>query len=161
VRKPQAFQPSTLTITSAGGVRILKNSSFIVLEPGARGRSVVTYLTPEENDYFVLKPKHSAFFQTNLEILLNHLGTRTLIFAGMATDICVLFSANDAYMRDFEIMIPSDCVASEESESNRQALMLMERVLKAKVMASTELDFKDTKIIFSRFSAKSRSDQLQ
>lgn len=128
------------------------------LEPGARGSSVVTYLTPEEDDYFVLKPKHSAFFQTNLEILVNHLGATTLLFAGMATDICVLFSANDAYMRDFEIMIPSDCVASEESESNRQALMLMQRVLKAKVMASTELDFKDTKVIFPRFSDKSRSD---
>jgi len=128
------------------------------LEPGTRGRSVVTYLTPEEDDYFVLKPKHSAFFQTNLEILLNHLGTTTLIFAGMAADICVLFSANDACMRDFEIVIPSDCVASEESEWNRQALMLMERVLKAKIMASTEIDFKDTKVIFPRFSSKSRLD---
>ncbi len=128
------------------------------LEPGARGRSVVTHLTPEEDDYFVLKPKHSAFFQTNLEILLDHLGTTTLIFAGIATDICVLFSANDAYMRDFEIIIPSDCVASEEAEANRQALMLMQHVLKAKIMASRELDFKDTKVSFPQVSTKSGSD---
>jgi nicotinamidase-related amidase len=76
----------------------------------------------------------------------------------MAADICALFSANDAYMRDFEIVISSDCVASEESESNRQALMLMQRVLKAKIMASTELDFNDSKVIFPRFSNNSRLD---
>jgi nicotinamidase-related amidase len=128
------------------------------LKPEARGRSVVTYLIPEEDDYFVLKPKHSAFFQTNLEILLNHLGTDTLILAGMATDICVLFSANDAYMRDFEIVIPADCVASEDGESNRQALMLMQRVLKAKIALSTDLQFKDTNVSLPQFSNKSWSD---
>ena len=64
----------------------------------------------------------------------------------MAADICVLFSANDAYMRDFQIVIPSDCVASEESESNRQALTLMQRVLKANTTPSTDLGFKNTKI---------------
>ena len=123
----------------------------------ARGRSVVSYLTPEEDDYFVLKPKHSAFFQTNLEILLNHLGTTTLIFAGMAADICVLFSANDAYMRDFEIIIASDCVASEEAESKSQALLLMERVLKAKIVASTELEFKGQEVSFPQLSEEARS----
>jgi nicotinamidase-related amidase len=122
------------------------------LEKDVRGRSVVTYLTPEEDDYFVLKPKHSAFFQTNLEILLDYLGATTLILTGMAGDICVLFSANDAYMRDFEIAIPSDCVASEEVNRNQQALMLMQRVLKAKITPSTELDFKHTKITFPRSS---------
>ena len=64
---------------------------------------MVVQLLPEKDDYFVLKPKHSAFYQTNLEILLNYLGVRTLIMTGMAADICVLFSANDAYMRDFRV----------------------------------------------------------
>jgi nicotinamidase-related amidase len=122
------------------------------LEKDVRGRSVVTHLTPEEDDYFVLKPKHSAFFQTNLEILLDYLGATTLILTGMAGDICVLFSANDAYMRDFEIVIPSDCIASEQVKRNQQALMLMQRVLKAKITPSTELDFKHTKITFPRFT---------
>jgi nicotinamidase-related amidase len=118
------------------------------LEQEVRGRAVVSHLTPEEDDYFVLKPKHSAFFQTNLEILLDYLEATTLILTGIAGDICVLFSANDAYMRDFEIVIPSDCIASAEAESNHQALMLMQRVFKAKITPSNELEFEDTKITF-------------
>ena len=111
-----------------------------------RGRPIVAQLKPEEDDYFVLKPKHSAFFQTNLEILLNYLGVRTLILTGMAGDICVLFSANDAYMRDLRIVIPSDCVASEDPERNQQALTLMQRVLKAQITPSTELKFDAARI---------------
>jgi len=105
----------------------------------ARGREIVTQLKPEDDDYFVLKPKHSAFFQTNLEILLEYLGASTVILTGMAADICVLFSANDAYMRDFQIYIPCDCVASESDDRTRSALLLMERVLKADISASTDL----------------------
>ena len=109
------------------------------LQPDMRGRPVVSQLRPDEDDYFILKPKHSAFFQTNLEILLEYLGAKTLILTGMAGDICVLFSANDAYMRDFRIYIPSDCTASESNERNREALRLMERVLKADISLSTDL----------------------
>jgi nicotinamidase-related amidase len=120
------------------------------LEQDVRGRPMVAHLVPEQDDYFVLKPKHSAFFQTNLESLLGFLGATTLILTGMAGDICVLFSANDAYMRDFEIAIPSDCVASEEAKANQQALTLMQRVLKAKTSPSSELEFEDTKIAFRK-----------
>jgi nicotinamidase-related amidase len=109
------------------------------LQADMRGRPVVSQLPPDEDDYFILKPKHSAFFQTNLEILLEYLGAKTLILTGMAGDICVLFSANDAYMRDFRIYIPSDCTASESNERNREALRLMERVLKADISLSTDL----------------------
>ena len=109
------------------------------LQADMRGRPVVSQLRPDEDDYFILKPKHSAFFQTNLEILLEYLGAKTLILTGMAGDICVLFSANDAYMRDFRIYIPSDCTASESNERNREALRLMERVLKADISLSTDL----------------------
>ena len=105
----------------------------------ARGREIVIQLKPEDDDYFVLKPKHSAFFQTNLELLLDYLGASTVILTGMAADICVLFSANDAYMRDFQIYIPSDCVASESDERTRSALLLMQRVLKADISSSTDL----------------------
>ena len=97
-------------------------------------------LTPDEDDYFVLKPKHSAFFQTSLAILLEYLGVSTLILTGMAGDICVLFTANDAYMGDFRIYTPSDCSASESDDRNREALTLMQRVLKADISLSTDLD---------------------
>ena len=128
------------------------------LEQNVRGRPVVAQLTTDEDDYFILKPKHSAFFQTNLEILLDYLGATTLILTGMAADICVLFTANDAYMRDFQIAIPSDCVASEEAKLNRQALMLMQRVLKVDTTPSTELEFEDTKITFPQSSTAFRTD---
>jgi len=109
------------------------------LRPEARGREIVARLEPDEEDYFVLKPKHSAFFQTNLEILLDYLGAHRLILTGMAGDICVLFSANDAYMRDFRVHVPADCIACESAERSREALMLMQRVLKADIAPSGEL----------------------
>ena len=130
------------------------------LEQDVRGHPVVAQLIPEQDDYFVLKPKHSVFFQTNLEILLDYLGATTLILTGMQTDICVLFSANDAYMRDFEIVIPSDCVASEEAKSSEQALMLMHRALKAKIGSSSEIDFEDTKLIFRQSSTVVQVDPI-
>jgi nicotinamidase-related amidase len=110
------------------------------LHTGVRGRPVAAQLQPEEDDYFVLKPKHSAFFQTNLEILLDYLGATELILTGMAGDICVLFSANDAYMRDFRIFVPADCIASETDERSREALILMQRVLKANISPSLDLE---------------------
>ena len=115
------------------------------LQPDVRGKPIVEQLVPEDDDYFVLKPKHSAFFQSNLEILLEYLGVKTLIITGLAGDICVLFSANDAYMRDFRIIVPPDCTASEDAEHNRQVLMLMQRVLKAEIPPSTEIKFEGTK----------------
>jgi nicotinamidase-related amidase len=120
------------------------------------GKPVVERLRPEEDDYFVLKPKHSAFFQTNLEILLQYLEVNTLILTGMAGDICVLFSANDAYMRDFRVIVPPDCTASEELERNRQVLALMERVLKAEITLSTDIEFDGTR---ARAASVARKDQ--
>jgi nicotinamidase-related amidase len=116
------------------------------LEAHVRGRPVVEQLSPEDDDYFVLKPKHSAFFQTNLEILLKYLSADTLIMTGMAGDICVLFSANDAYMRDFRIIVPPDCTASEDADQNRQVLMLMQRVLKAEITPSADIEFEGTRV---------------
>ncbi len=119
------------------------------LEIGVRGKPIVELLKPENDDYFVLKPKHSAFYHTNLEILLHYLGVNTLLMTGMAGDICVLFSANDAYMRDFRLIIPSDCTASEESKQNQLVLELMCRVLKAVITFSTKITFDGTGVVKS------------
>jgi len=110
------------------------------LQSGVRGRPIVAQLQPEEDDYFVLKPKHSAFFQTNLEILLDYPGVTKLILTGIAGDICVLFSVNDAYMRDFRIFVAADCTACETDERSREALILMQRVLKANISPSLDLE---------------------
>lgn len=115
------------------------------LEEDVCGKPLAEILKPEEDDYFVLKPKHSGFFSTTLDTLLEYLGARTLILTGLTGDICVLFTANDAYMRDFNLIIPSDCVASSTSEGNEHALELMARVLKADTTPSTELDLEELK----------------
>ena len=112
------------------------------LEDDVRGRPIVEVLQPDEDDYFVLKPKHSGFFSTTLELLLEHLQTKTLILTGVAGNICVLFTANDAYMRDFQVFVPSDCLASNDPEDNQYALNYMQDVLKADIRPSTELDLK-------------------
>jgi nicotinamidase-related amidase len=111
------------------------------LEPGCKGKPLCEALRPAEDDYFVLKPKHSAFYSTTLDVLLRALGTRALVVCGFASNICVLFTANDAYMRDFRLAVPSDCVASNTTAENEAALSQMAKVLKADVSPSKGLDF--------------------
>jgi nicotinamidase-related amidase len=107
------------------------------------GREVVEQVAPADGDYFVMKPKHSAFYQTSLPILLEHLEASTLVIAGWTTDICVLFSAIDAYMRGFDVIIPSDGVAAVRQEHTAHALDYAARVLKALVLPTDEIDFDD------------------
>jgi nicotinamidase-related amidase len=109
------------------------------LKDRVRGQPVVELLQPGEEDYFVLKPKHSGFFSTTLDTLLEYLGVRAVILTGIAANICVLFTANDAYMRDLHLIVPSDCVASNTEEENRYALDQMAKILKADTRPSTEL----------------------
>jgi nicotinamidase-related amidase len=110
------------------------------LEGGVPGRPIAELLKPEKDDYFVLKPKHSAFYATTLDLLLKYLGTRRLVMAGFSGDVCVLFTAGDAYMRDLHVHVPSDCVASVSEEENGRALAYMRRVLEVRTAPSTALD---------------------
>jgi nicotinamidase-related amidase len=110
------------------------------LHDGVVGQPLVERLTPEPRDYFVLKPKHSAFFATTLETLLAYLGARRLILTGVATDVCVMFTAVDAYMRDFDLFVPADCVASDSREEGERALAYLRRVCQADTTPSPELD---------------------
>jgi nicotinamidase-related amidase len=111
-----------------------------VLREDALGKPIAQLLAPDENDYFVLKPKHSAFFSTTLDVLLDYLKANTLILTGLAGNICVLFSANEAYMRDFNLIVPRDCIASNTRIENEHALDQMSKVLKADTRAAEELD---------------------
>ena len=112
------------------------------LEDNVKGKPIARLLRPDERDYFVLKPKHSAFYSTNLDLLLRYLKANTLILTGIAGDICVLFTASDAYMRDFNLLVPQDCIASETEADNQHALKYMAKVLKADTRPSTDIDFK-------------------
>jgi nicotinamidase-related amidase len=109
------------------------------LRDGSRGHEIVSLLQPDEDDYFVLKPKHSGFFSTTLETLLHYLGSRKLILTGIAGNFCVLFTANDAYMRDYDLIIPCDCTVSNTAEANREALALMRKFPKADTRPSSRL----------------------
>lgn len=114
-----------------------------VLHDGVRGQPVVERLRPEDDDYVVLKPKHSAFFSTPLETLLKHLGTEHLVITGLTAEMCVLFTAMDAHIRDFHLHVPSDCVAASTPERTRDALRYLAEVLGADVRASGEMDLEE------------------
>lgn len=109
------------------------------LRRGARGRAVVRSLRPDAEDYFILKPKHSAFFSTPLELLLEHLGTRTLVLTGLLADSCILFTAQDAHLRGYDIIVPSDGIAARKPEDHRRALAQLERSMDADVRPTAAL----------------------
>lgn len=110
------------------------------LENSVRGNKIVELLKPE-NDFYVLKPMHSAFYSTTLDLLLSNLGSKNLILTGVTADICILFTANDAYMREYQLIIPQDCVAAVKPKDKKSALEYFKRVLKAEVLSSEEIDF--------------------
>ena len=110
------------------------------LRDDVRGRPVVEMLQPERHDYFVLKPKNSGFYNTTLELLLEYLQVKRVIVTGIATNNCVLFTANDAYMRDLEVIVPRDCVAAADPAEHRHALTQMRKVLKARIGSQSALD---------------------
>jgi len=109
----------------------------------SRGKPFVEMLLPDQEDYFVLKPKNSGFYSTTLDLLLTHLTAKNLILTGIAGNNCVFFTANDAYMRDYKVFVPSDCVVSNNEEENAHALKQMETVLKADVTPAGKLDLND------------------
>jgi len=122
--------------------------------PSSPGREVSRRLRPTAKDYFVLKPKHSGFFATTLDPLLEALRIERVIVAGMAGNICVLFTANDAHLRDLELFAPADCIVSNTPLDNDHALRQIEIVLKGNTSPSTQLEFKRTG------SAKKRSTKV-
>jgi nicotinamidase-related amidase len=109
-------------------------------------REIVDLLRPDEDDYFVLKPKHSGFFSSTLETLLHYLGAKNLVLTGIAGNYCVLFTANDAYMRDYKLIVPSDCTVSNTKKENDQALALMRNYLKADTRPSPKIRMQRAKL---------------
>ncbi|MGZ5232048.1 MAG: cysteine hydrolase family protein [Burkholderiales bacterium] len=110
------------------------------LVDGVSGQAVAEILKPGPEDYFVLKPKHSAFYSTTMDLLLQYLQAKRIVLTGLTGDMCVLFTAADAYLRDYELTVPQDCVASQSAAENRKALQYIARVFKADTRSSTSLD---------------------
>lgn len=107
--------------------------------PGARGRDIAQALAPGPDDYFILKPKHSAFFATSLVPLLEFLEIRRVVLAGIATNLCVLYTAHDAQMHEYEITVLSDCCAAESDEDHNWALDQLRRFADVRICRADEL----------------------
>lgn len=101
------------------------------------GREIVDLIEPRESDFFVIKPRFSGFYATNLQVLLPKLGVDRLILTGVATDICVLFTAADAYMREYRLWVPEDLVASEDPQRSAWALDIMRNSMGAHTAPSS------------------------
>jgi nicotinamidase-related amidase len=111
------------------------------MAPGSRGRDIAMLLAPEPHDYFMFKPRHSAFFGTPLHTLLDRLRVRRLITTGITSHQCVLFTAMDAHVREFELIIPADCIGAGAAEDTKHALYIFSHALMAKISGSRQLRF--------------------
>lgn len=106
----------------------------------APGRALGLQLRPDSDDYVVLKPKHSGFYSTTLDTLLVYLQARRLVITGLTVERCLLFTANDAFLRDYELFVPRDCTAAIDDDDCAAALRILERVLGASTAPSDSLD---------------------
>lgn len=109
----------------------------------APGRDLVEKLAPRDADYFIIKPMHSGFYSTNLPVLLPKLGASRVIITGIAADICVLFTAADAHMRDYDLWVPEDCVAATTDERTGWALEIVRTAMRAETASTAELALAD------------------
>jgi len=111
----------------------------MALAAGGDGARIATLLAPDEDDYFVLKPMHSAFFGTPLELLLQHLKVRHLILTGVSSDQCILATAATACMLELDVTVPRDAVASQTSARTRASILHFDEVLKLPTTPTSRL----------------------
>jgi nicotinamidase-related amidase len=109
------------------------------LDNGTPGKQIVELLLPDPDDYFVLKPKHSAFHATPLDMLLKYLGAKILILTGLTADNCILATASDAHMLEYDLVVPSDCVAAATEAQKRHALKLIDKTLDGRTTKGRDL----------------------
>ena len=112
------------------------------LSDEVRGTPIARLLAPTDEDYFVLKPANSGFFSTPLRTLLQLIGAETLVLTGVASNQCVLFTAADAYVRNYQLVVPRDCVAAVKPKDNALALDYFKSVLKADVRSSARINLR-------------------
>jgi nicotinamidase-related amidase len=109
------------------------------LDSSCLGKPFVDQVKPDDEDYFVLKPMHSVFFRTPLEIPLQYLGATSLILTGLATNSCIICTAHDAKMRNFSLYVPSDCSAARSRREHEQAIEHIKEMTCASVIPPTRL----------------------
>jgi nicotinamidase-related amidase len=109
------------------------------------GQPFVQPLLRDRSDYCVLKPMHSGFYQSPLHLLLRQLGASSIILAGLATNICILCTAHDANMRDFEVTVVSDCCAARSRLEHEEAIGNIRDMARARVVTLRTLRFRPSK----------------
>jgi nicotinamidase-related amidase len=109
------------------------------LAAGGGAARLAQAMAPDADDYFVLKPRQSAFHATPLKLLLEHLGVRRLVVTGVAADQCVLATVADACMRQYAVVVPRDCIAAQTPARRVRALRHFEETLRLDTKASTAL----------------------
>jgi nicotinamidase-related amidase len=108
---------------------------------GMPGAQLTRLLRPDEHDYFILKPQNSGFYMTSLELLLEALGVHTIVIVGFSANQCVLFTANDAHMRGYRVVVPQDCTASNASALTKAALEHVREALHAETTPAARVRF--------------------
>ena len=111
----------------------------ICSQPESAGAALAQAIPPEHDDYLVLKPRHSGFFATPLEVLLSQLGVCHVVVTGIAGDGCVLATAADAHMREFSVSVPADCCASISRARNDRALRVLREAMELDTRVSRYL----------------------
>jgi len=109
----------------------------------SKTRLCLQKLLPEADDYYILKPKHSGFYASPLDLVLKSLGSKTLVITGLTAESCVLFTAADAYVRDYEVILAGDCIASFSDQKKNHAFSLMKESFRAKLIDSSALDWNE------------------
>lgn len=117
--------------------------SALITKMHESGSPLAGIVDPRDDDYFITKPQFSGFYATNLPVLLPQLGVSRLILTGIATDICVLFTAGDAHMRDYRLWVPENCVAAESELRGRWALDIMANAMEAEIGTTDSVRVED------------------
>jgi nicotinamidase-related amidase len=99
---------------------------------------LVEPLVPADTDAFVVKARHSAFYQTPLEYLLGQNGVARVVLAGQVTEQCILYSALDAYIRHLDVVVATDAVAHIDERLAAAALTMMERNMDVELSAGRD-----------------------
>jgi len=105
---------------------------------GSEGAEIIEELGPTQKDYFVRKRRYSAFFGTDLDLLLRELRVLDVFVCGVATNICVLHTAGDAAIRGYRVSVIRDCTKAPSDYDYEYALKHMKEVFNAKIISSED-----------------------
>jgi len=106
---------------------------------GTKGAEVIDELKPAKGDYIVQKRRYSAFYGTDLDLLLRELHVDTLILVGLVTNVCIQHTAADAFFRGYQIIVPEDCVETLTEETQKSGIEYLKTIYGCEITNMHEL----------------------